>query len=95
MRFSKLLLLFALTFACPSLADLPDGFIYLKNIDNTIMQSMRYHSSQFFFGKKVSGYIKPTVILTKQAALALHKKQSMNLWFDELRNQVMKQLTKG
>lgn len=35
---------------------LPPGFVYLKDVDNSIMQSVRYHGNENFLGKPVDGY---------------------------------------
>lgn len=54
---------------------LPDGFVYLKDVDATIVQEMRYHGYHNFVGVPVRGYEKPECILTKQAADALKNAQ--------------------
>lgn len=46
-------------------------FVYLSDIDPSIIQSVRYYSNDNFVGKKIVGYNKPTIILTKQAAIKL------------------------
>ena len=51
------------------------GFVYLHEVDPTILVSLRYHSNENFVGKPVNGYKKSVVILTKQAAEALTKAQ--------------------
>jgi len=50
---------------------LPDGFVYLHDIDPTIQQDVRYYSGNNFIGRPIKGYQKATCILTKQAAIAL------------------------
>lgn len=40
------------------------GFMYLKDIDPTIIQNMHYYSDENFVGKKVDGYKAPEAILT-------------------------------
>ena len=50
---------------------LPKGFVYLKDIDPTIIQNMRYYSDENFVGKNVEGYKAPEAILTIEAAKAL------------------------
>lgn len=52
------------------------GFVYLHEIDPTILVSLRYATSENFTGKPVKGYQKPVLILTKQAAEALKKVQA-------------------
>jgi len=49
------------------------GFVYLHEIDPTILTSLRYHSNENFMGTPVDGYKKSVVIVTKQAADALKK----------------------
>lgn len=47
------------------------GFVYLNEIDPTILISLHYSSTENFLGTVVDGYKKPVLILTKQAADAL------------------------
>lgn len=58
-----------------SAANLPTGFVYLHDIDPTIIQEMRYAGYHNFLGRPITGYNAPTCILTLQAAEALHKVQ--------------------
>jgi len=51
------------------------GFVYLHEVDPTILVSLRYYSNENFVGKTVEGYKNPVVILTRQAAEALKKVQ--------------------
>ena len=51
------------------------GFIYLSEVDPTILVSLRYCTDENFVGKMVDGYKKPVVILMRQAAEALKKVQ--------------------
>lgn len=51
------------------------GFVYLSEVDNTILQSVRYFSDENFLGCRVDGYKAPVIILTRQAADALKKVQ--------------------
>ncbi len=55
------------------------GFVYLHDIDNSIIISPRYASNENFTGKQIDGYKKPVIVLTKQAALALKKAQKQVL----------------
>jgi D-alanyl-D-alanine dipeptidase len=57
-------------------AGLPDGFVYLSDIDPGIIQDIRYYSAHNFVGRRIDGYNAPECILTKQAALALSKVQA-------------------
>ena len=54
---------------------LDDGFVYLKDIDNSIIVDLKYFSSENFTGQYVHGYHSNTAILTKEAALALSNVQ--------------------
>lgn len=47
------------------------GFVYLSEIDPTILVSLRYYGNENFVGKPVDGYKQPVVIMTRQAAQAL------------------------
>lgn len=74
------LIAFACFFTIPYTIALPKearkkGFVYLHQVDPTIKISPRYCSAENFLGKKVDGYKKPVIILTKQAASALKKVQ--------------------
>jgi D-alanyl-D-alanine dipeptidase len=51
--------------------DLPEGFVYLRDVDPTILQDMRYASPDNFVGKTVPGYEAPECVLVKQVADAL------------------------
>jgi D-alanyl-D-alanine dipeptidase len=52
-----------------------NGFVYLHEVDPTILVSLRYISNENFLGAVVDGYKKPVVMMTKQAAEALKKVQ--------------------
>jgi D-alanyl-D-alanine dipeptidase len=54
---------------------LPTGFVYLKDIDPTIVQNLRYFTSENFTGRKIEGYQTSQVFLTIEAAKALSKVQ--------------------
>ena len=47
------------------------NFVYLHDVDPTIRASLRYSTAHNFLGTAVSGYNKPVVIMTQQAAEAL------------------------
>jgi D-alanyl-D-alanine dipeptidase len=51
------------------------GFVYLHEIDPTILTSPRYSTVENFVGCVVDGYKKPVIVMTKQAAEALKKVQ--------------------
>ncbi|MDR0296856.1 MAG: M15 family metallopeptidase [Rickettsia sp.] len=56
-------------------AKLPENFVYLKDINPTIIENLRYYSSKNFCGKVIDGYKANRVILTKPAAEALSEVQ--------------------
>ena len=50
---------------------LPEGFVYLRDIDPTIIQEARYALSHNFVGRPIPGYDAPVIIVTDAVALAL------------------------
>ena len=54
---------------------LPPFFTYLKAVDETILQEMRYFGVHNFLGRQVKGYEAAECILTRRAALALARVQ--------------------
>ena len=58
----------------PKMRDL--GFVYLHEVDPTIITSLRYYSNDNFVGKPVDGYKKNVAIMTRQAAQALKRVQT-------------------
>jgi len=74
-KLNAFLVILALSYGNEARA-LPVGFVYLKDIDPTIIQDMKYSSSDNFIGRKVKGYDAPTCILTYQTAIALSKLQT-------------------
>lgn len=61
----------AATIASSNEHQLPEGFVYLRSVDPTILQSMRYHTEHNFLGRPVVGYQAPECILTAPAATQL------------------------
>lgn len=57
-------------------SSLPDGFVYLRDVDPTIPQDMRYAGSRNFTGRPVPGYEAPECILARPAAVALKAVQA-------------------
>lgn len=51
--------------------NLPEGFVYLKDVAPEIVQDIRYHGSHNFLGRPVAGYDAPECILTLKAASAV------------------------
>jgi D-alanyl-D-alanine dipeptidase len=62
--------------AAVSGAGLPEGFVYLADVDPSIVQDMRYFGSHNFVGRRVAGYDAAECILTDAAARALSKAQA-------------------
>ena len=54
----------------------PDGFVYLSDIDPSIIQDIRYYGGHNFVGRRIDGYNAPECILSREAALALSKVQA-------------------
>ncbi|MCL7763315.1 M15 family metallopeptidase [Polaribacter sp. Z014] len=54
---------------------LPDGFVYLSDLDKSIQLELRYFSNNNFIGKPIDGYHKNCIIVTKASANALIKVQ--------------------
>ena len=51
-------------------SEMPKDFVYLRDVDPTIEQDMRYASANNFTGAKVPGYDAPECVLVRQAAEA-------------------------
>jgi zinc D-Ala-D-Ala dipeptidase len=67
------------TLAAPALAGsaLPRGFVYLRDIDPTIVQDIRYAGSHNFVGRPIRGYLAAECILSEPAANALRNVQKL------------------
>ena len=55
--------------------NLEDGFVYLKDIDQSIIVDLKYYSPENFTGQFVDGYHSNNAILTKESAVALSNAQ--------------------
>ena len=66
----KLVILFAFL-SLSIAAQLPKGFVYVKDIIPSIKVELRYYGNHNFIGKRIDGYHNERAILSKQAALAL------------------------
>lgn len=55
---------------------LPDGFVHIHEIDPTILLHPFYYGTHNFMGRQIDGYKAPTIIVTKEAALALKNVQA-------------------
>ena len=61
--------------------NLPDGFVYLKDVIPDVQLEIRYYSNNNFIGKRIDGYSKPVCIITAEAANALNKvQQDLKQW---------------
>src|SRR5262245_60336485 len=68
----------ALLLAAPAVAQqsLPAPMVYLRSVDASIIQDMRYATEHNFTGRRVPGYDAAECILHRQAAIALSKVQA-------------------
>jgi len=71
------LALMGMVLPAPALAGsaLPRGFVYLRDIDPTIVQDIRYAGSHNFVGRPIRGYLAAECILSLSAARALEAVQ--------------------
>jgi len=71
------LALIVMMLPAPALASaaLPQGFVYLRDVDPTIVQDIRYAGSHNFVGRPIKGYLAAECILTMSAAKALEAVQ--------------------
>ena len=60
--------LLVITYSC---SDLPDGFVYINDVDNSINIDLRYSTENNFTGKVINGYRSNRAILSNDAAKAL------------------------
>lgn len=74
----KNLLLIFIIFLCTTInaQTLPEGFVFLSEVDPTIQAELRYLSNNNFIGKPIDGYYENCVIVTKETADALQSVQS-------------------
>ena len=71
MRRLILLLIAAMTATPCAAEDMATGFVYLRDVDPTILQDMRYAGPGNFTGHAVPGYDAPECVLVRKAAEAL------------------------
>ncbi|MFV9876018.1 MAG: M15 family metallopeptidase [Rickettsiales endosymbiont of Dermacentor nuttalli] len=55
--------------------NLPHGFVYLDKVDPSIQVLLHYYSQDNFLGRRVKGYNVNRVIISREAAYALHNVQ--------------------
>ncbi|WP_298881663.1 M15 family metallopeptidase [uncultured Polaribacter sp.] len=76
----NLIFLFAFFFSLSAFnQSLPNKFVFLSDVDDTILYELKYFSNHNFIGKKIDGYLTNKVILTNETALALKKVQQILL----------------
>ena len=66
-----LIIVFSFIFSSSFFPTIPEGFVYLKEIDDTIIVNLKYYSSSNFTGRTIDGYFSNEGILTCKAAEAL------------------------
>lgn len=67
-------IIFFLVFSTSAIAcsqKLPNGFVYLTDVDASIKTELRYLSNNNFIGKPIDGYKNDCVIVSKETAKAL------------------------
>ena len=65
----------------PCRAEMPKGYVDVKDVIPSIVLDIRYYSSHNFVGTSIDGYSAPKCLLTQKAALALKKVQAELLRF--------------
>src|SRR5690242_1951321 len=69
---AKLIALFAAALISPTHAQpLPGGFVYLRDIDPTIIQDIRYASANNFVGHPMAGYRAGECVVKREVAFRL------------------------
>jgi len=56
-----------------SFAQVPEGFVDVKDVIPSIKVELRYYGTHNFVGSSIDGYDSEVVILTKEATFALKK----------------------
>jgi D-alanyl-D-alanine dipeptidase len=77
-RFVKVIViaLAVVAFASPATGQsLPGGFVYLRDIDPTILQDIRYAGSNNFVGRPLAGYEAAECVVKRDVGLALARVQ--------------------
>ena len=70
------ILLTAMAFASPACAQtLPGGFVFLRDVDPSIIQDIRYAGSNNFVGRPLAGYNAAECVVKRDVGLALKSVQ--------------------
>jgi D-alanyl-D-alanine dipeptidase len=69
-------LLFLPTACAGAEGEMPSRFVYLRDIDPTVLQDIRYAGPRNFTGHPVPGYAAPECVLAREAAEALKAVQT-------------------
>lgn len=75
LSFICLLVFYQSVYALHVTEKLPANFVYLRDIDPSIVQDIRYSGPHNFVGRPIKGYEANECILTRDAAMALAKVQ--------------------
>jgi zinc D-Ala-D-Ala dipeptidase len=75
-RFGALALVLISIASAAAAQGLPAGFVYLRDVDPTVAQDIRYASSDNFTGRPLPGYDAAECILRRDAAVALKQVQA-------------------
>lgn len=76
MRILRISLYFIIFFfSFPYCTEIPEGFVYIKDLVTNIKIDLKYYTKHNFVGKKIIGYNSPVAISTKETALALKEIQ--------------------
>ena len=70
---SIFLVLFFINYSC---SNLPEGFVYINDLDNRINIDLRYSTENNFTGKVIDGYRSNKAIISAEAAMALIQVQN-------------------
>jgi D-alanyl-D-alanine dipeptidase len=54
---------------------LPGGFVFLRDLDSSIMQDIRYAGANNFVGRSLAGYEAAECVVKREVGLALHRVQ--------------------
>jgi len=76
MRVAVVALCILMAAASAQAEGMPADFVYLRDVDPTIQQDMRYAGANNFTGQRVPGYDAPECVLVRQAAEALKAVQA-------------------